>query len=435
MQQMALPQMPMSLPSLLVSSYATVFTVSASCRSSAATSSPSADSSAVRDAEQHSIQHSSQSVPVQQAPAESSGTSIRPGWPSINFKPSISSEGSASYQTHSSDIQHGQQQLASSMQTRLAGSNPAQIAEPAVPTDISPTVDADSTEQAATVSQLCAQPEAFGYSERQVEEQQWSALFLQAYLQTQSQEIQPDNNEIIHLMHVTSEGSMDQQPAEPSEGGPLQLQTDAGSLQRHTSEERAVDQDPQDENSWLAAFVQAHLQSSASMQHADLIQAPGHSAASTVGADSQGPLQLQGDADSLQHRTSHNWADDQESHEGHSWLAAFTQAHLQGSPASMQHVESDQAREGCAASTWAADTDDESVAEFESQSVADSDDGSDSSTSSGLESALFSAPCPPYYTPRDKLHTLACRAVGLGYHAAGAAYGTYLGFKRGLGRP
>lgn len=98
------------------------------------------------------------------------------------------------------------------------------------------------------------------------------------------------------------------------------------------------------------------------MQHADLIQAPGNSAASTLGADSQGPLQLQGDADSLQHRTSHDWADKQESHEGHSWLAAFTQAHLQGSLASMQHVESDQAPGGC---TWAADNEDESVVDFE----------------------------------------------------------------------
>ena len=132
-----------------------------------------------------------------------------------------------------------------------------------------------------------ALPQDSDCSEGQVGVRQWSALFMQAYLQAKAQELQSADNAPLNLAHNDSPLSSDQQPAERPEG-PLELPADAGSLQRHASHDSADGQQSLEEASWLAAFMEAHLQGPwSSREHADKDQADEGSEASSAQTNSE----------------------------------------------------------------------------------------------------------------------------------------------------
>ena len=132
-----------------------------------------------------------------------------------------------------------------------------------------------------------ALPQDSDCSEGQVAVRQWSALFMQAYLQAKAQELRSADNAPLNLAHNDSPLSSDQQPAERPEG-PLELPADAGSLQRHASHDSADGQQSLEEASWLAAFMEAHLQGPwSSREHADKDQADEGSEASSAQTNSE----------------------------------------------------------------------------------------------------------------------------------------------------
>ena len=209
---------------------------------------------------------------------------------------------------------------------------------------------------------------------------------MQAYLQVGVQEPQSADSAPLHLAHNDSPLSSEQQPAEPL-AGPLELPADAGSLQRHAS---------------------------------------------------------------------HNSADGQQSLEGATWLAAFMEAHLQGHSSSREHADIDQADEGSEASSAetnseaqsAASSNDQSDIDFDDQSdndneELDADFNNDESNADSDDEAYHDSdvdPCPLpvrsqlWCTITGQVQRLASTAVGLGYHAAGAAYGSILGLRSGTPR-
>ena len=190
------------------------------------------------------------------------------------------------------------------------------------------------------------------------------ALFMQAYL-SEAQVMKSAEDAALHLAPTDSPGSSEQQPAEPSEAA-IQLPADVGSLQ-HPLFDCPDGQESMGGATWLAAFMDAHLQGpSSSMQHADHAQllASSHD-------------QLVNDCDD-------------------------------GSDANSDDEESD------------ADSDDE-------ESDADSDN-----TDSDLDPRPLTVQSQLCCTLKGKVQRLASTAVGLGYHAAGAAYGSVLGLRQGL---
>ena len=384
---------------------------SPSCSSPAtAFASPSAESTTVRNAEQQEkVQHSMQQLHVQQDPAASPGiisdsslpeTPIREG-ADTEAASTASAVGQACGNTAS---QHSlapsaisEEQGPDSMQSPLFGSSPAQSADPSGPRGMMPHSPADSLES-AMASQVCAQPEAYNDSQSQLREQQCSALFLQAYLQTEAQSMQPGDNAALHLTPNEGPNSIEQQPGELSEGL-LGLAADAGSLQHHISYDCDDGQESLGGDCYPAAFT-----------------------------------------------------DGQESLGGDSWLAAFTEAHLQGSSSSMQHADLDQAFEGTATSNEETDpkgqfvassSDDHLVNDFDDpshgdckeegvyseESDADSDhDESEAESDDEARSDHNQLCC----SLKGRMQRLASKAVGWGYHAAGVTYGSVLGLKQGL---
>ena len=122
---------------------------------------------------------------------------------------------------------------------------------------------------------------------------------------------------------------------------------------------------------------------------------------------SEGVNELLVNVDSLQHHTSYDCADGQESWGGASWLAAFTEAHLQGDLPGRQLAGLDWVSEGSATSSDGTD--------LETQSAASSDDEADS-----VNSQL-------YCILKGRVQRLGSTAMGCCYYAAGAAFGTLLG--------
>ena len=374
--------------------------------------SPSAKPTTVRVAElQEELQHSTQLLLVQQ------GLAASPGIISHSFQCDTligeravtepAGAHSAVGQAHGNTASHysvalaaaSEEQGPDSMQSALFGSSPAQSAGPSAPGGPFPESHASSHES-AMASQLCAQPEAYGYSQSQLGDQQWSALFLQAYMQTEAQSMQPGDNAALHLAPGEGPSSIGQQPVELSEGF-LELPADAGSLQHHTSYDCDDGQKSLGGDGWPAAFMHGQ--------------------------------ELQG---------------------GGSWLAAFTEAHLQGSLSNMQRADSDQASEDPATSSEETDPEGQSVASSsDDQTVSDFDDESDgdydeeeggvydeeSSVNSDndesdadSEDEALSVHNQLRCTLKGRVQRLASSAVGWGYHAAGAVYGSVLGLKQGL---
>ena len=105
--------------------------------------------------------------------------------------------------------------------------------------------------------------------------------------------------------------------------------------------------------------------------------------------------------------TCYDCADGQESLGGASWLAAFTEAHLQGALPGKQLADVDWVSEGSANSDDGTDV--------EMQSAASSEEEADS-----LNSQLYCA-------LKGRVQRLGSTAVGWSYYAAGAAFGTLLG--------
>ena len=122
---------------------------------------------------------------------------------------------------------------------------------------------------------------------------------------------------------------------------------------------------------------------------------------------SEGLNKLLVNADSLQRQTSHECADGQESWGGASWLAAFTEADLQGDLPGKQLAGLDWVSEGSATSSDGTD--------LETQSAASSDDEANS-----VDSQL-------YCSVKGRVQRLGSTAMGWSYYAAGAAFGTLLG--------
>ena len=187
----------------------------------------------------------------------------------------------------------------------------------------------------------------------------------------------------LHLAPTDSPGSSEQQPAEPSEAA-IQLPADVGSLQ-HPLFDCPDGQESMGGASWLAAFMDAHLQGpSSSMQHADHAQllASSHD-------------QLVNDCDDGSNANSDDEESDADSDD-------------EESDAESDNDDSD------------ADSDDE-------ESDADSDN-----TDSDLDPRPLTVQSQLCCTLKGKVQRLASTAVGLGYHAAGAAYGSVLGLRQGL---
>ena len=197
----------------------------------------------------------------------------------------------------------------------------------------------------------------------------------------------------------------------------------------------------QGDQQWLDLFLQAFppQTQAQSMQPADdaavhlaPIDSPSSSEQQPAAA-SQGFLELPVNADSLQRHTVHDCADGLKSLGGASWLAAFTEAHLQGFSPSMQQA---QASQGSAASNAASN---ESVDSFDGD---DSDTDHDHEESDANDEGNESDAVLDDVANIVQIQlccTLTCRvqrmgstAVGWGYHAAGAAYGTLLGLKQGV---
>ena len=188
---------------------------------------------------------------------------------------------------------------------------------------------------------------------------------------------------------------------------------------------------------WMTLFTQAYLPAEAQeMRSADdaalhlaLVGSPGNSEPQPA-EPSEAPLELP------------------------SWLAAFMEAHLHGPASSMQHAGSHQACEGSEASS--AETEVQSVASVDDQSIDDSGDELDADYDSGKsdvntdsdESDVDSDdeassdsdldPCPLALQNqlccnlKGKVLRLASTALGLGYYAAGAACGSVLGLRQGM---
>ena len=371
------------------------FAAPSACSSSAtACSSPLAEPTSVRAAErQEEVQHSMQPLPVQQGLPASPGITIDSSEIDTPKREGAGTDRAGAYadvaQTHGNIAsQHSlvpsagsEVQCPGSMHSALFDSSPAQSAGPSVPTGILLQSLTNSLES-GLASQLCAQPEAYSYSQSQLGDQHWSALFLQAYLQTEACNMQPDDNAALHLTPMEGASSTEQQPAEPSEH-PLELAADAGSLQPHTS---------------------------------------------------------------------HACADGHESLGGDSWLAAFTEAHLQGPVSSMLHADSDQLSEGSAGNEET-DPNPQSIASSDDQSVSDESDGdyaeeeeeeefsdeelgvesdNDESDADSDDEQANAVQSQLSCNLKDRVQRLASYAVGWGYHAAGAAYGSLIGLKQGF---
>ena len=179
-----------------------------------------------------------------------------------------------------------------------------------------------------------------------------------------------------------------------------------GALQDAASMQALSDAQPPSADSPFQPDASAQTQGQ-NMQHANgaalhlaQIDSPGSRQLQPAEA-SEGFSELPVYADSLQRHTS------QESWGGASWLAAFTEAHLQGAMPGKQLAALDWVSEGSANSSEGTD--------IETQSAASSEDETDS-----LNSQLYRA-------LKGRVQRLGSTAMGWSYYAAGAAFGTLLG--------
>ena len=235
----------------------------------------------------------------------------------------------------------------------------------------------DSMVEPAPFSGLLAQPTAFAYTESQMEEQQWMDLFLEACLRTKAQEVQLEDDAALNVAPSDSPSSSEQQPAE-APLGPLDVPADAGSLQCWMSHDCPDGEDAMGADAWLVAFAEAHLYTPLfSMQHADSDLA------------SEGAAADLSDSDSEEHLVA-----------------------LSDDEASVSGDESD------------ADSD------SYQQSVADTDDEEHSDLD--VDFPTLAVECQLHMTLGSSFHMSASNAIGWGYYAAGAAYGSFLGLKQGL---
>lgn len=245
---------------------------------------------------------SSQRAPaahLQQSLADSADVSIRPGQTSTAASASelhaplggVSPTCITLPKSPSSDAfpdsSTQQQHVPASQQAAFVGSGSAVSASHSASAAVSPLHDTNSLEP-VPLGHLSVQPGVFGCTESQREVQHWSATYAQAYLQIQPERVQ----QRAAASPLAQDGNEEKQPADLPVGLG-HMQGSADSLQRPNAYALAHDQDMQQGDPWLAAFLlQAHLQHfTVSMQRAEWEQL-----LKGLAASSAGPSSLQLDA-------------------------------------------------------------------------------------------------------------------------------------------